>query len=118
MSNIQSKELNLSVAHAGGVQAFVDMWTYQVPQGARLIVTHFANYMGVADWGQITWRILRNSVPVPPYETVLDQIGISTLPRVTEPIVCEGGDLLQIQFSAILASVANDIGFAIRYEVG
>ncbi len=111
------KELNLSLAYAAGVTAWADHWVYQVPSRSQMLLTHFSNYMAVADWGEVTWRILRNGVPVPPYETILDQVGISTQPRLTEPVLFEGGDYCQIQIMTTAASVLNDIGIAVVYEL-
>ena len=74
--------------------------------------------MRVADWSLVVWRIRKNGVPYPPYEAILDQIGISTLPRLTEPIVLSGGDSLQIDIQTLVGAVANDIGITLRYEEG
>ena len=117
--NLILKEFNTSLPFlgGGGDPAQTDIFTYQVPSRAKMLITHFSNYMQTADWGEVTWRILRNGVPVPPYETILDQIGISTLPRLTEPVLFKGGDYCQIQIALSAASVANDVGIALRYEV-
>ena len=113
------KDLNTSLPFIGGGAdpAQTDIFTYQVPARAEMLITHFSNYMENADWGEVTWRILRNGVPVPPYETIIDEIGISTLPRLTESILYKGGDYCQIQIAMSGDSVANDVGIALRYEV-
>lgn len=119
MNNIQPKELNTSLPFlgGGGDPAQTDIFTFLVPAKAQMLLTHFSNYMRVADWGEVTWRFLRNGVPVPPYETILDQVGISTLPRLVQPVLFQGGDYCQIQIAMSGVSVANDVGIALRYEV-
>ena len=112
------KEFNTSLPFLAGPIAWTNIFTYQVPSGSRIVLTHFSNYMRVADWSLVEWRIRKNGVPKPPYETILDQIGISTLPRMTEPVEFNGGDLLQIDIQTLVGAVANDIGIALRYEEG
>ena len=113
------KDINISLplTVAGG---WTNFFNYQVPSGSKITVTHFSNYMGTADWGNVEWRITKNGVGCFPYESVLDQIGISTLPRVTQPIVFNGGDELRVDATLLAAAVAdpNDIGIALRYEEG
>ena len=114
--NIQTRDFNTSQAFLAAAVGWTDLFTYQVPSKSKMVLTHFSNYMATADWGEVTWRIMRNGVPVFPYETILDQIGISTLPRLIERIVYEGADYCQIQVSKTAASVANDLGIAGVYE--
>ena len=107
---------SLPLTVAGG---WTNLFTYAVPSGSKIVVTHFSNYMLTADWGLVEWRIRKNGIPYPPYETILDQIGISTLPRMTEPVVLSGGDLLQVDATLLAGAVdPNDIGIALRYEEG
>lgn len=113
------KDINISLplTIAGG---WTNFFTYRVPSASKITVTHFSNYMETADWGNVEWRMTRNGVGCPPYESVLDQIGISTLPRVTQQIVFYGGDELRVD--AILLAAAdpdpNNIGIALKYEEG
>ena len=122
MRNIPSthsteKEFNTSLAFAANAVAWTDIFTFQVPSHCRLVLTHFSNYMATADWGNVFWRILRSGIPVVPYQNITDQIGISTLPRMIERVIMTGGDYCQIQISKNVASVINDIGIALRYEL-
>ena len=112
------RELNTSLPFLAGPIAWTNIFTYQVPSSSKIVVTHFGNYMATADWSLVIWRIRKNGVPYPPYEAILDQIGISTLPRLTEPIVLSGGDSLQIDIQTLVGAVANDIGITLRYEEG
>ena len=112
------KDFNTSLPFLAGPIAWTNIFTYQVPSASKIVLTHFSNYMRVADWGLVEWRIRKNGIPYPPYETILDQVGISTLPRMTEPVELNGGDLLQIDIQTLVAAVANDIGIAVRYEEG
>ena len=64
------------------------------------------------------WRILKNGCGVFPYESVYDQIGISTRPRVTQPIKFYGGDEIRVDARLIAGAVdPNDIGIALRGEM-
>ena len=116
MSILREFNTSLALTIAGG---WTNFFTYQVPSGSKIVVTHFSNYMLIADWGLVEWRIRKNGIPYPPYETILDQIGISTRPRETEPVVLSGGDLLQVDATLLAGAVdPNDVGIALRYEEG
>lgn len=116
--DIQKKDLNTSLALtiAGG---WTNFFAYRVPAKQILKVTHFSNYMDTADWGNVEWRITLNGVPRFPYESILDEIGIATLPRLTEPIIAQGGDEIRIDATLLAAATVdpNDIGIALKYEV-
>lgn len=101
------------------VMGWTVLFTYQVASKEKFRLTHFSNYMATADWGNVAWRIKKNGIPIAPYDNVLDQIGIATLPRVTEPIEGSGGDLIEIEATLLAAAVAdpNDVGIAAKYEV-
>lgn len=117
MSIPRDLNTSLSLTIAGG---WTNFFTYRVPSASQITATHFSNYMLTADWGNVEWRITKNGIPVPPYESVLDQIGISTRPRITQPIICYGGDELRIDARLLAAAVPdpNDVGIAFRYEEG
>ena len=112
------RDFNTSLPFLAGPIAWTNIFTYQVPSASKIVLTHFGNYMRVADWGLVVWTIRKNGIPCPPYEAILDQIGISTLPRMTEPVEYNGGDLLQIDIRTLVGAVANDIGIALVYEEG
>lgn len=113
------KDFNISLPFlgGGGDPAWTNIFTFQVPSHCRLILTHFSNYMETADWGEVTWRILRNGIPVVPYHVIVDPIGISTRPRVIERVIMTGGDCCEIQIAMSGVSVANNVGIALRYEL-
>jgi len=116
--NIQLEDFNTSLPFlgGGGDPAQTDIFTYQVPARCQMLLTHFSNYMETGDWGEVTWRILRNGVPIPQYEAILDEIGISSFPRLVKPLLFKGGDYCQIQIAMSGVSVANNVGIAVRYE--
>ena len=117
IADIQYRDFNTSLALtiAGG---WTNFFAYRVPAKQILKVTHFSNYMQNADWGNVEWRITRNGVGCFPYESVLDEIGIATLPRLTQPIIFQGGDELRVDAILLAAAVdPNDIGIALKYEV-
>jgi len=118
VSEIQYKDLNTSLALTI-LLGWTNFFAYRVPSGQVFKMTHFSNYMATADWGNVEWRITLNGVPWFPYESVLDQIGIATLPRMTEPLVAQGGDEVRIDATLLAAAVTdpNDIGIALKYEV-
>jgi len=117
---VQLKDENISLGNppfAGGVVAWQNLFTYQVPARAKVLMTHFGNYMATADWGLVAWRVCVNGIPTYPLERILDQMGLSTLPRLTQPIRLNGGDVLTVDAEQLVGSVANEIGIAIRFEV-
>jgi len=112
------KDINISLplTIAGG---WTNFFTYSVPSGSKLVITNFSNYMQGADWGNVEWRITRNGIGWFPYESVLDEIGIATLPRTTEQLVFYGGDELRVDATLLATATVdpNDIGIALKYEV-
>jgi len=75
--------------------------------------------MGTPDWGNVAWRIKKNGIPIAPYDYIIDQLGIQTLPRITQPIEGRGGDLIEIEATLLATAVTdpNNIGIAVKYEV-
>ena len=114
----QLKDENISMALTV-LLGWTNLFTYQVPARAKLLMTHFSNYMGTADWGNVEWRVCVNGIPTYPLESVLDQLGISTRPRLSQPIKIDGGDVLTIDATLLAGAVAdpNDVGIAVRFEV-
>jgi len=53
------RDFNTSIAFALGLVAWTDLFTYHVPSRSQMLITNFSNYMAIADWGEVTWRILR-----------------------------------------------------------
>jgi len=116
--NIHPKDFNttLPLTIAGG---WTNFFSYVVASKEVFKMTHFSNYMATADCGNVAWRITKNGVPVAPYDYILDQIGITTLPRTIEPIYARGGDVIEIDATLLAAAVPdpNNIGIAAKYEV-
>jgi len=110
---------NISMPHPQGTT--ITLFTYRVPQKAKMTLTHFANYLNLpGHWHHVTWTILKNGIGVPPYDALLDQIGYSAQPRLIKRINFNGADELRI-----IATDDNSIaqppilatGIAIKYEV-
>ena len=99
------------------IGATVDLFTYTVPAKARGVLKKFGNYIDtVAAWGDIVWSILKNGIPVFPYDAILDQIGQGYLPREISPIVFNGGDTLIVRVTN--NHIANvQIGIALSGEI-
>lgn len=94
------------------------LFTYRVASKEVFKMTNFSNYMAIADWGHVAWRIKKNGIPIAPYDNILDQIGIATEPRLIESIYGRGGDLIEIEATLLAgADDPNDIGIACKYEV-
>lgn len=96
----------------------VNLFTFRVPSHAKLVLTHFGNYLDVVGaWGVVTWRILKNGIGVPNYDAILDPLGTSMEPRKIRRIAFRGGDELTINVES--THVANiNAGVAIKYEFG
>jgi len=111
------RDLNLSdtLTVAGG---WTNLFNTTIPAKETGYLTYFSNYMDTPDWGNVEWRVTRNGVGVFPYESVFDELGISSRPRKTQPIRFEGGDECRIDARIIAGGVdPNDIGIAIRGEL-
>ena len=95
------------------------LFSYVVASKEVFKLTHFSNYMGTGDWGNVAWRIKKNGIPIAPYDNILDQLGISTEPRTIEPVKGRGGDLIEIEATLLADATAdpNNIGIAAKYEV-
>lgn len=109
------KDLNLSQEVAIG--ATVELFSFQVPSGAKMEVTNFANYINVFEaWGLITWKFKRNGIPLYPYGEIKDQIAFGAPLRELSGVEINGGDRFSID-------VINDhdapveVGIALNYEV-
>ena len=115
MERIAEKDENIS--QSVGIGATATLFTFQVPTKAKMLVTHFGNYIDiVAAWGLVTWRILKNGVGVSPYGAILDQLGRSEEPRPIAPIKFNGGDVLTIPVTNGHGA-AVQCGVAIKLEV-
>jgi len=116
-SFVQFKDFNTTQALTI-LMGWTVLFTYTVASKEEFKMTHFSNYMDIADWNHVTWRIKKNGIPIAPYDNLLDQIGISTEPRLIEPIYGRGGDLIEIEATLLADAVdPNNIGIAAKYEV-
>lgn len=86
-----------------------------LPTGIHLKITHFMNYVGnAAAWGNITWRLLKNGVPVWPLDNILDQMGEIPDPyEISEDVIIEGGNRVSL-IAVNAAGVAYDVGAGIK----
>ena len=118
MDYIVKHDENISMLHGQGLT--IVLFTFQVPQKAKMRVTHFSNYLSlVTHWGAVTWSIQRNGIGIRPYNAILDQIGISSLPREIAPIVFGGVDVLTVIAvdDNLIAQPPNlETGIAIKFE--
>ena len=119
MEYINPYDENFSMAHGQGLT--IVLFTFQVPQKAKMRVTHFSNYLSlVTHWGAVTWSIQRNGVGMRPYNAILDNIGLSSLPREIAPIPYAGGDVLTVIAvdDNLIAQPPNlETGIAIKFEL-
>ena len=104
-----------------GAGATVTIFTIQVPSKSKLTLTDFANYLDlVTHWGHVTWRVLRNGIPVKPYEAVLDNLGLSYQPAQTQRVEFNGGDVLTVIATddAVVGQPPNlSVGARIKFEM-
>lgn len=117
--NIQEYDENVSAPLTQG--ATITLYSFQVPSRATMILTHFSNYLNlIGQWGRVTWRILRNGAAIPPYNQIMDQLGLSTEPRKIAPQVFYGGDSFTVQViddNVTGQPPAQYVGCAIKFEV-
>ncbi|MBA7496234.1 hypothetical protein ES702_06833 [subsurface metagenome] len=112
--NLISKDINLS--QSVPTTSLRTLLSLQVPSRGFMKLTHFGNYMDtVAAWGLVTWMIKRNGIGVYPYHGILDQIGSGIEPRLIEPLIFNGGDLLTIDVYNAYAGTVG-IGISVKHE--
>ncbi|MBE3088085.1 MAG: hypothetical protein IMZ71_03090 [Chloroflexi bacterium] len=98
-------------APAGTVLTLVSML---VPARAKFVLKGFGNYLSVvANFGLLRWDFFKNGIPVYPYFAIRTQMGYAAQTRPIEPIVIEGGCLLEIRVTqesgvACVAGVSLD----------
>ena len=118
MKYIVKHDENISMVHGQGLT--ITLFTFAVPQKAKMRLTHFSNYLSLpGHWGNVMWSIQRNGIGVAPYNAIFDQIGISSLPREIAPINYQGGDVLTViavDDGVIAQPPALDTGIAIKFE--
>jgi len=118
MRYIVEKDENISMAC--GVGATVTLFTVRVPQGSKMRITHFGNYLNLAGhWSHVTWSMARNGVGVHPYDVVLDQLGLESRAREVKPPVFNGGDEICITATddgTIAQPPALAVGILLKYQ--
>jgi len=93
----------------------VELWRFQVPPKAKLIITNFANYLDVPDaWGSVTWRFLRNGVGLYPYSNMEDQLGYASQLASLDRVECDGGDLFVVEATNNYGDVVK-VGIVLKY---
>lgn len=120
MNNINKFDENLSMLCGAG--ATVTLYTYTVPSKSKLILTHFSNYLNLTltHWGHVTWSLLRNGIGVRPYNAVLDELGLSSLPRETMKVEFNGGDVLTViatDDNVVAQPPLLRVGIAIKFDL-
>lgn len=113
--NIINRDINLSQNVIPATP--VTLFNFTVPCKAMLKLTHFSNYTDtIAAWSSLMWSIKRNGIGIYPYHALLDQIGLSSDPRMIEPLLIYGGDVITIiALNSYIQTVG--MGIALRYEI-
>ena len=73
------------------------VYEYQVPAQSKAYLKKFGQI--ISDFtavGSVIWRILKNGIPVYPYENILEIIGTAQQPIEIENIEFQGGDTLAV----------------------
>lgn len=92
------------------------LFSFQVPSGAKLTVTNFANYINTFDaWGSITWILKQNGRLIPPYGAIKDQIAFGAPLRELAGVEVSGGDLFEIYIKNEYVDTVK-CGVALSYE--
>ncbi len=93
------------------------IFSFQVPAGAKLTVTNFANYINTFDaWGSITWILKRNGRLIDPYGAIEDQIAFGAPLRELAGVEISGADLFEIYIKNEYADTVK-CGVALSYEI-
>ncbi|MBA7497077.1 hypothetical protein ES702_07686 [subsurface metagenome] len=116
---IQEYDENSSIVC--GVGLTVTLYTFQVPNKSKMLLTHLSNYLNLnGHWTHVIWRVLRNGVQVEPYGAITDQLGLSEQPRKIRNIKFNGGDTLTIvaiDDGTIAQPPALAVGIALKFEL-
>ena len=97
--------------------SIVLFFSFQVPSGAKLTVTNFANYINTFDaWGSITWMLKQNGRLIDPYGAIEDQIAFGAPLRELAGVEIPGGDLFEIYVKNEYADTVK-CGIALSYEI-
>jgi len=115
MSIHEYKRQNSFVVLLNATQVII---TFAVPSKCRVTTRKFSNYVdNVLAWGGIVWRLLRNGIPIPPYEAIRDPRGSQYLLDAMEPVTFYGGDLLEVIAENAYAGAASvGIGAALGFD--
>lgn len=115
MENIVKKDMNKSQEIASGVT--VEIFSFQVPSKAKMIVTNFANYINEFDaWGFITWILKRNGIPIYPYNDITDQIAFGAPLRELAGCEIQGGDRFSLDITNGYIDPVK-CGIALKYQI-
>ena len=99
-----------------GADETKELYSILVPAAAKCKILKFGNYLGdESAWGSVIWIILKNGIPVHPYDVVLDQLGIESLPREVEIDEFDGGDLITFEAKNNYIDTVK-VGLALVYE--
>jgi len=105
--------VNVLAASVGTVIA-----TYIVPSKCRARLLSFGNYLSlVALWGDVTWRMNVNGIPMAPYNAIRDQIGYAAQRSDVEKIEAGGGSVITVTADNADALLAVDVGVSLAWEL-
>ena len=107
----------LETSQSVSSSASATLYSYRVPASSYIILRKLGNYLDTAGaWGSVTWKLLRNGVPVYPYENIKDQRGVGNTPADTEPVFFSGGDELSVYVTNAYGS-AVICGVSIAFDI-
>jgi len=94
-----------------------ELYSIQVPAAAKCKILKFGNYLNdYSAFGSVVWTIKKNGIPVHPYDVIIDQLGIESLPREIEIDEFDGGDLITFEAQNNYVDTVG-IGLALVYEL-
>lgn len=115
MESIVKKDINISQQIAAG--ATVEVFSFQVPATAKMLVKSFANYINdFSAWSFIVWILKRNGVPIYPYHEITDQIAFGAPLRDLAGCEIQGADKFSIDIKNNHVSAVK-CGVALKYEI-
>jgi len=115
MAFIVKKDINVSKEIA--VAATIEVFSFQVPASAKMIVKSFANYINdFSAWSFIVWILKRNGVPIYPYHEITDQIAFGAPLRELTGCEIQGADKFSIDIKNNHIDPVK-CGVALKYEI-
>lgn len=114
---IEKRALNGSVTIAPGATG--TLLTILIPAQVVLRLKDFSNYLSnLMAWGSVTWSMNINGRPLPPYDTLLDQMGSLGLRSPIEEIELTAGifTITAVNGFAVALAAGASLGFEFVYQ--